>query len=251
MTKIIPIPALKDNYIWMLLDDSEKYAVVVDPGEAKPVIETLEKKGCELSGILITHHHWDHTNGIADLLDYTPEVLVAGSIESRVPGVNLRVNDGEEFAIANVQCKAIAVPGHTLDHTAYYDAAAKWIFTGDTLFSAGCGRIFEGTPEMMYQSLQKITALPEDTKVYCGHEYTSQNLNFAAVVEPDNHAISMKQASLPLCTLPSILGEEKRINPFLRCGVETVKYAAEQYAQRKLHRPVEVFAVLREWKNEL
>jgi hydroxyacylglutathione hydrolase len=247
--ELFPISALKDNYIWTLVDTVKKHAVVVDPGAAAPVIDTLQARGLRLAGILVTHHHWDHTNGIGELLDYAGAIPVVGSHESRNEFVNHHVKDGEEITLSHVHCRAIAVPGHTLDHTAYYDAHTPFLFTGDTLFSAGCGRIFEGTAEMMYASLQKIAALPDDVKVYCGHEYTRKNLQFAEIVEPENQEIRRKLSSLQECTLPSTMAEEKLINPFLRCTKESVLRAAEAYAKVKLSRPVEVFAVLREWKN--
>lgn len=247
--EIVPVSALKDNYVWVIPDHATKQAVIVDPGEAAPVIQYLQENNLSLSGILITHHHWDHTNGISELLEYAGNVPVVGSHESKNDMVTVRVNDGEEFKCGHVTCTALSIPGHTLDHTAYYHAEQGFIFTGDTLFSAGCGRIFEGSAPMMYASLEKLAQLPDHTKVYCGHEYTRANLEFAMTVEPDNADIKNKYAQLAACTLPSTLGEEKRINPFLRATHPDVIRAAEQYAQSKLSTPAEVFATLREWKN--
>lgn len=247
--QILPIPALKDNYVWVIPDQSSKKAVIVDPGEAAPVIKYLDENKLTLAGILITHHHWDHTNGISELLEHYGNIPVIGSHDSKNDMVTVRVNDGDEIKCAHVTCTALTIPGHTLDHTAYYNAEHGFIFTGDTLFSAGCGRIFEGTPVMMYASLEKISSLPDTTKVYCGHEYTRANLEFAMAVEPDNADIKNKNSHLAACTLPSTLGEEKRINPFLRCTQPNVIRAAGQYTKNKLNNPAEVFAVLREWKN--
>lgn len=246
---IYPITALKDNYIWVLSNDDNTRALIVDPGDASPVINMLEQRQLALAGILVTHHHWDHTNGIAALLEYAGDVPVVGSHHSQNQYVNARVKNGDVVTIEHVKCKAIEIPGHTLDHTAYVDANESFVFTGDTLFSAGCGRIFEGTPAMMFESLSKLRMLNDDVKIYCGHEYTRANLKFAQTVEPDNIDIIRKLTDLPACTLPSTLGEEKRVNPFLRCREPDVVRAAEAYANRKLSSDVEVFAVLREWKN--
>lgn len=246
---IFPVAALKDNYIWALASEDGKRVVVVDPGDAAPVIEMLEQRQSTLAGILVTHHHWDHTNGIAALLEYAGPIPVVGSHLSQNQYVNRRVKHGDDVMIEHVQCQAIEIPGHTLDHTAYVDASESFVFTGDTLFSAGCGRIFEGTPAMMAESLSKLSMLNDDVKIYCGHEYTRANLKFAQTVEPDNSDIARKLSNLLACTLPSTLGEEKRINPFLRSHEPDVVRAAENYTNRSLPSAVEVFAVLREWKN--
>lgn len=248
--EIVPVPALKDNYVWVMPDHSARQAVIVDPGEAAPVIQYLQDKNLSLAGILITHHHWDHTNGIGELVEFAGDnIPVIASFESKNDKVTVRVINDETVSCAHVTCTALTIPGHTLDHTAYYNAEQKFIFTGDTLFSAGCGRIFEGTPPMMYESLQKIALLPGDTKVYCGHEYTRANLEFAMAVEPNNADIKNKYAHLAACTLPSTIAEEKRINPFLRCSHPDVILAVEDHVKAKLNNPVEVFAALREWKN--
>jgi hydroxyacylglutathione hydrolase len=246
---ITPLPALSDNYIWALTDPTTKLTVLVDPGEADPAIAFLTANQYQLAGILITHHHGDHTNGIEGLLAYAGAIPVFGSDLSPNEFITHRVKDGDTFTCAHFSGRVLAIPGHTLDHTAYYSENDGIVFTGDTLFSAGCGRIFEGTPAMMFDSLNKIIALPDITKVYCGHEYTRANLQFAQAVEPTNQDVKLKLVKLEGCTLPSTIGEEKLINPFLRFAKPEVKQAAESYAAKKLADDVAVFATIREWKN--
>lgn len=251
--QIIPIPALKDNYIWLCTNESEKTAWAVDPGEATPVISQLQRNDLTLAGILITHHHADHTAGIPELMQYAGTIPVFGSYNSLNPFISQRLIPQDTIDCVGYTWQVIAIPGHTLDHIAYYGNGS--LFCGDTLFSAGCGRVFEGTPAMLYDSLQTLAGLPDKTAIYCGHEYTVANLRFAQHVEPDNHSIN-QQLSLAnhlrtqgKCTLPSQLDREKNINPFLRCHLRSVIDAAEHYAQKKLDSPVEVLATLREWKN--
>lgn len=251
---IVPISALKDNYIWMLLNEKTSAAWIVDPGEASPVFEYLKQHHINLHGIFVTHHHWDHTNGIADLIQTYP-IQVIGSIDSCCPHISKRVANDEILTLEAwlPKIRALSIPGHTLDHTAY--AIGKALFTGDTLFGAGCGRLFEGSPEQMYQSLQKLANLPEDTQIYCGHEYTLANLRFAAVVEPQNEAISQRIEKTQVLrdkncpSLPSLLSEEKQTNPFLRSHVLAVQEQVSAQFQRKMTDPIEVFAALRQWKN--
>jgi hydroxyacylglutathione hydrolase len=250
---ITPILALKDNYIWALCDVASKKVWVVDPGETAPVISFLRTTQTELAGILITHHHADHTGGIAGLLKQLGEAPVVGSIESPIQAINHRIQSGEHISCFGFALEAIAIPGHTLDHTAYYAAntpAGPIVFTGDTLFSAGCGRIFEGTPEMMYRSLKRLYELPDHTALYCGHEYTLANLRFAEHVEPNNAAITQRKNSIHGCSLPVTLGEEKTWNPFLRCKESSVQYAASRWAGQPLMDETAVFAALRQWKNQ-
>lgn len=247
--EIIPVKALKDNYIWCILDETSKQAVIVDPGESDPVLQYLKQHGYAVAGILVTHHHGDHTHGIAGILETAGNIPVFGSNLSPNTHINHPLKDGDSFTCAHVRGKALAIPGHTLDHTAYYYQDANALFTGDTLFSAGCGRIFEGTPDMMLSSLKKLSAFADDTKVYCGHEYTQSNLRFAQHVEPRNLAIKHKLENLSEVTLPSTMGEEQTFNPFLRYHVAEVIHAAEQHLGRRLSSDVEVFAAIREWKN--
>jgi hydroxyacylglutathione hydrolase len=251
---IHPISALKDNYIWLIIDNTARSAFAVDPGDAKPVITYLETHQLKLAGILITHHHWDHTNGINELLDYCTAPVYGASREKVQPITNL-VQDHDIINVMNTDLKlqVLAIPGHTLDHVAYYGGGI--IFSGDTLFAAGCGRIFEGTPEQMFHSLQKIAALPVDTKLYCGHEYTLSNLQFAHHVEPSNKKISERIAAVTQLrnngqpSLPSLLDEERTTNPFLRCDRAEIIGNVEKYAGIVLQTPLEVFTWLRRWKN--
>jgi len=251
---IIPVRALKDNYIWTILDREHQRAFVVDPGDAKPVIDTLNQLQFSLGGILLTHHHADHSGGIAELKDYAGDIPVFASHLSKVKGVNHPVKDGDEIIIHPFKLKAMAIPGHTLDHTAYYIDKCL-VFSGDTLFSGGCGRIFEGTPEMMFASLNKLLRLSDSTRLYCGHEYTVANLRFSQTVEPNNKAIATKIAeALAIenkggCTLPSTLGDQRHINAFLRSEAPDVITAAEHHSGKKLSTPLEVFTAIREWKN--
>lgn len=252
--KIIPIPALKDNYIWMLFNAANHCAVVVDPGETGPVLETLAAENIKLVAILITHHHWDHTNGVMGLLQHF-KVPVYGPIKEATHIVThpLHENDYVKIPELNLTLKILAIPGHTLGHIAYY--SNEFVFTGDTLFTGGCGRLFEGTAEQLYNSLGKLTALPENIQVYCGHEYTEQNLKFALAVEPMNSVLqnriektaALRAKNLP--TVPATLLEEQQTNPFLRCKVPTVMQAVTQYAGEKLENTVSVFANLRKWKD--
>lgn len=256
MTKIqniIAIPALKDNYIWAIVDDTSHSVIIVDPGDATPVIDFLKQKHLSLAAILITHHHWDHTNGVAELVNHF-NVPVYGASKKNIPQVTNEVHDGDQISIGDLHFQVLAIPGHTLDHVAYY--APDILFCGDTLFSSGCGRIFEGTPEQMYQTLQKLAALPADTKIYCGHEYTLNNLRFAQVIEPRNVEVDRRLQQIKLLrdnnlpSLPSLLSNEKKTNPFLRCDSPEVKTSVEKYAEQLLDNPVSIFTYLRKWKDQ-
>lgn len=222
MPLLLPIPAFSDNYIWLFAQDGKAW--VVDPGEAAPVLQILRENNLQLAGILLTHHHADHTGGVTELLQHYP-VQVYGPCNS--PASNLishPLQGGSHISLGEIKFTVIATPGHTLDHIAFYSTEEKILFCGDTLFSAGCGRVFEGTNEQMHQSLLKLAELPDDTKVCCAHEYTLSNLRFAIAAEPSNPDIDayrnqcevMREKNQP--TLPSTVGLEKRINPFLRCS---------------------------------
>jgi hydroxyacylglutathione hydrolase len=249
---IAPIPTLKDNYVWAMVHQSKRRALVVDPGEALPVIRYLDQHQLILDGVLITHHHWDHTNGITELIQHYPAPVYA-SPRSHLSGIaHTSTSTPLEFEVFP-SFEIIDIPGHTLDHIAYY--APGILFCGDTLFSAGCGRVFEGTVEQMYRSLQTIMALPDDTMIYCAHEYTLNNLHFAQQVEPENQAISehmrsviaLRQQNIP--SLPALLKREKNINPFLRCHMPQVIQHAELHAGQSLQQGIEVFRELRQWKD--
>jgi hydroxyacylglutathione hydrolase len=252
--KLIPLPALADNYIWML--HNAGHALVVDPGDAQPVLDALQRYGLKLQAILVTHHHADHTAGIAALVQQTG-AAVYGPAGETITAEAQGLAEGDVLTLLGMNLAVIDVPGHTAGHIAYYAQLADdapLLFCGDTLFSAGCGRIFEGTPAQMLASLDKLAALPETTRVCCTHEYTLSNLRFALEVEPANaallaharHCQQLRSQDRP--TLPSSIGLEKRINPFLRSREATVAAAALRHdlAYTEQHGS---FACLREWKN--
>lgn len=228
--------------------------VVVDPGDADPVLSLLDQQGLSLTGILITHHHGDHTNGIAKLLaKYS--VPVFGPATEAIPGVSKGVQESDIVHIPalNLHFQILDIPAHTQGHIAYYGHSS--VFCGDTLFTGGCGRLFEGTAAEMYASLQKLAALPDDTLVYCGHEYTEANLRFAGLVEPDNPALLQRLTVVHSLraqnqsTVPAPLSLEKATNPFLRAHLPALQKAAEQFAGTPLNDPIEVFTALRRWKD--
>ncbi|TXT35133.1 MAG: hydroxyacylglutathione hydrolase [Comamonadaceae bacterium] len=236
---------------------NEHRAVVVDPGDATPVLTVLQQSGLTLEAILVTHHHNDHTGGISELREHTG-AQVFGPQQEPMPEPLQRVTDGMRITLLDVPFEVFHVPGHTAGHVAYFGQIphqSPVLFCGDTLFSAGCGRLFEGTPAQMLNSLNRLAALPEPTLVCCAHEYTLSSLKFALAVEPDNaetqaylqRALSLRQAHQP--TLPSSIGLEKRVNPFLRTHLSDVANAVQQRFS-KAHDPVSVFAALRTWKDQ-
>lgn len=249
MFEVSFIPAFKDNYIWLLTRG--KRAFVVDPGDAAPVRARLETDGLTLEGILITHHHADHQGGVAELKARWPIEVYAPANES-ITGCTRPLSGGERIDVLGQMVEVMAVPGHTSGHIAYYAPGA--IFCGDTLFGAGCGRLFEGTPAQMSASLDAIAALPDETLVYCAHEYTEMNLRFALAVEPENLALhervakvaAQRAAGLP--SVPSSLGEEKASNPFLRCSEPAVIEAGLQHAAVNREK-AEIFKAIRGWRN--
>jgi hydroxyacylglutathione hydrolase len=250
--KIVPLKAFKDNYIWTLRNST--HAAVVDPGEAQPVIDYLAAEGLQLAAILATHHHPDHVGGIAEILRGHP-CPVYGPKNEPIPTLTNPVSEGDHVRIPELgaEFSVLDIPGHTRAHIAYYGLES--LFCGDTLFACGCGRVFEGTPEQMYASLGKLLALPDQTKVYCGHEYTLANMQFAKAVEPANAALAarekrdraLRDRGLP--TLPSTLGDEKATNPFLRCREPAVIESANKYLGSRMGDPVSVFSAIRQWKN--
>ena len=249
MFKISLIPAFKDNYIWLLTQGNR--AFVVDPGDAAPVLARLETDGLRLEGILITHHHADHQGGIAELKARYPVEVFAPAGES-ITGVTRPLSGGESIDVLGQSVVVMAVPGHTLGHLAYHATGA--LFCGDTLFGAGCGRLFEGTPAQMSASLDSIANLPDDTRIYCAHEYTEANLRFALAVEPENSALQQRVVEVAalravgLPSVPSTLAEEKATNPFLRCAEPAVIDAGLQHAAVNRSKTA-IFSAIRGWRN--
>jgi hydroxyacylglutathione hydrolase len=252
--KLIPIPAFDDNYIWMLHDTHQ--ALVVDPGDAQPVLEALVQHQLTLGAILVTHHHGDHTGGV-DALRQATSAQVFGPARERMPEPLQRLQDGDLVDLLDLRFLVMDVPGHTAGHIAYFAEVpgdAPVLFCGDTLFSAGCGRLFEGTPAQMLTSLTRLAGLPDATRVCCAHEYTLGSLRFALAVEPNNadtlayqtHAQQLRAANLP--TLPSFIGLEKAVNPFLRTHLTSVSSKVQQI-DPAAQDPVSVFAALRTWKD--
>jgi hydroxyacylglutathione hydrolase len=256
MPTIIPVPAFRDNYIWLIVEGRQ--AAVVDPGDAAPVLEHLDREGLALAAILNTHHHADHVGGNRALLERTG-VPVFGPAGESIPGCTHPLREGDTVDVpgVGVRLSVLDVPGHTAGHIAYVgDVDGAVVFCGDTLFAAGCGRLFEGTAEQMWRSLRKLAALPSETRVYCAHEYTLANLRFALAVEPRSAALmarvardtATRDAGRP--TVPSTLADELATNPFLRADERSVRQAAETRAGKPLPGAVASFATLREWKNE-
>lgn len=255
--KLLPLPAFSDNYIWMVHDGRE--ALVVDPGDAAPVLQALRSLKLHLRTILVTHHHGDHTGGVAALREAT-SAQVHGPAREAIPQPFAPMQDGDEVHTLGLRLSVIDVPGHTAGHIAYFCediGGAPALFCGDTLFSGGCGRLFEGTPAQMHASLARLAALAPATQVCCAHEYTLSNLAFARAVEPENaelaryidHCKALREAGQP--TLPSTLATELAINPFLRTGVAAVIDGARAHdPNTDANDPVAVLATLRQWKND-
>jgi hydroxyacylglutathione hydrolase len=250
--EVVPVRAFSDNYIWTIRDGSR--AAVVDPGDAEPVIDYLEREGLELVAILNTHHHADHVGGNAQLLSRW-QVPVYGPHDDRIPEVTRRVGDFDRVTLPHfdIALDVMEIPGHTRSHIAF--SGDGMLFCGDTLFAAGCGRLFEGTPRQMHESLTRLAQLADTTRVYCGHEYTLSNVRFARALEPGNAALlaleqrASRQREQNLPTLPSDIAQEKATNPFVRVREPQIVAAASKHAGKALHDPVEVLAVIREWKN--
>lgn len=250
---IYPIPVFTDNYIWCIHDGC--HAIVVDPGDAKPVMAFLNKHELRLDGILITHHHADHTGGIAELTALAEGIPVYGPNNPKIPQITNPLTEGDTvtFDRFGLTFEVMEVPGHTLDHIAYYNC--EWLFCGDTLFSGGCGRLFEGTPEQMLVSLRKFLSLPEHTQVFCTHEYTLANLAFAKAVEPENQTIidtftkvsQLREVGLP--SLPTNLAIEKQINPFLRADNSANWGFIARQTGELVESDVAAFAATRRWKD--
>lgn len=255
------VPAFEDNYIWLLRHPDQPQVAIVDPGDAEPVIATLQQQSLQPIAILVTHHHWDHVGGIGDLLARY-DLPVYGPAHETIPYRSQALVDGDtvELPALGARIRVMDVPGHTAGHIAYYlenSDGPGLLFCGDTLFAGGCGRLFEGTPVQMQHSLSRIRALPDDTLVYCAHEYTEANLGFACIAEPHNAALRERQQQVQQqraagqATVPSVLAMEKATNPFLRYDQPEIIRGAEGFAGRKLGTEAEVFAAVRYWKDTL
>jgi hydroxyacylglutathione hydrolase len=251
--EVVPLRAFRDNYVWTLR--GARIAAVVDPGEARPVLDYLAAEKLRLVAILATHHHQDHVGGIEELLRTHP-APVYGPRGEPITTLTHPVGGGDKVAIPElgVSFDVLDIPGHTRAHIAYY--GANMLFCGDTLFACGCGRVFEGTPQQLYASLEKLMALPDETLVYCGHEYTLANIGFAKAVEPGNTALAERERADAALrnedrpTLPSTIGREKATNPFLRVTRPAVIESANKYLGKRIAEPAAVFAALRQWKNQ-
>ncbi len=261
MLQVHTIPAFEDNYFWLIQPDTQSpCCYIIDPGSAQVVHDYLKQHQLQLLGILLTHHHHDHIDGAAELRD-TYQAPIYGPRSVRMPQVTHHLGEGDDLPLGNLTAKILELPGHTLDHIAYlietHDPLIETpelqshLFSGDTLFGAGCGRLFDGTAPLLYAALQRIATLPEDTLIYGGHEYTLANIRFALSIEPDNSELQARQVletekrQQGVATLPTRLGVEKRTNPFLRCHLNSVRRSVEQTSGKTFANDAEVFASLR------
>ncbi len=255
MLNIHTIPALIDNYIWLIEDTESKQCLIIDPGDAKPVLTAIKQADLCPLAILITHHHPDHTAGIDMILSHYP-IPVYGKDTDRIPSITHPITDQVELSFQPYfpSISILDIPGHTQIHSAFL--INDMLFSGDTIFGAGCGRLLGGTAEQLFSSLKLIQTLPDNTKIYCSHEYTEVNLQFAHSVEPTNNDIigriqTTKQIrQKKVASVPFTLKTEQATNPFLRCDLVTVRQQVEQYSQQDLCSPLEVFTALRKWKDQ-
>jgi len=254
MIEIKAVPAFKDNYIWLIINPALSTVAIVDPGDPAPVISEIERLRLTPVAILTTHHHRDHVGGVLPLLQ-SYQIPVYGPANETIPGRTHALVEGDRITLSglNTEFEVLDVPGHTSGHIAYH--GNNVLFIGDTLFTCGCGRLFEGTAAQLYHSLNKVVKLANITEIYCGHEYTQANLRFALSVEPDNPDTlarrdlcqSLRDHNIP--TVPADLALEKKTNPFLRVNVPEVIAATEQFTGRTLYTSVDVFTALRKWKD--
>ncbi|MFQ5850666.1 MAG: hydroxyacylglutathione hydrolase [Candidatus Binatia bacterium] len=252
--RIIQIPLLRDNYAYLIVCEKTKAAAIVDPSDAAPVLRKVEEEGVHLQAILNTHHHWDHTGGNAALLERLPLEVYGHRVDTgRIPGLSHALDEGDEVTIGGLRAEVLFIPGHTKGHVAYLFPGR--LFCGDTLFVAGCGRLFEGTAKQMQGSLSKLKELPADTLVYCGHEYTEKNLEFAMTVEPNNQKLSgktqrvrsLRAGGIP--TVPSTMEEERETNPFLRWESDEIQQNLKGHFPDLPLDPVSVFGKVRQLKD--
>ena len=252
MLSVEPIKAFTDNYIWLV--STNEGSIVIDPGESKNIQKLIDNKTIDLKGILITHHHYDHTNGLSELVKKN-ELEVYGPVNN-IDGINHRLTDKDKISIIGIDFDVMSIPGHTLDHIGFYSANANnpILFCGDTLFAGGCGKIFEGTYEQMFHALKKITKLPTNTNIYCGHEYTLSNLKFALEADDTNKELIEEfkkvknkiNSNIP--SLPTTLDKELKVNPFLRCdNINIQNKIIEKF--KVSNNELEVFTALRKWKD--
>ena len=259
MLDIVPIHAFSDNFIWLARGPDGRSAVVVDPGDANPVLKRLAKEGLDLVAILITHKHGDHVGGIRQLLAHQPGIPVYGPANEPIPEITHRLGDGDRLVLDAIETEftVLDVPGHTEGHIAYLGGRKEHrvLFCGDTLFSVGCGRVFSGTHEQLHDSLMRISELPGNTLAYCAHEYTLDNIGFAKWVEPDNPALierqheAFEQLDNGADTVPSHIATERATNPFLRVNEASVIAAAERHAGRPMRDSRDTFKTIRTWKD--
>ena len=259
MAHIITVPAFSDNYIWLICDDNKKHAAIVDPGDAAPVIAALEENQIEPVALLITHFHFDHVGGIDTLVEKYPNLVIYGPATETIPHITTSLQGNEKIKIdeLDTEFQVMNVYGHTAGHIAYFTNSGDQnrLFCGDTLFAGGCGRVFNGTMEQLHDSLEKITQLPDETLIYCAHEYTLANLGFAKWVEPDSgdlqarleDATDLREANQQ--TVPSLLKLEKETNPFLRTKLPHVVHQVSEATGKTLNNSTEVFAAMRTWKD--
>lgn len=251
------VPQLSDNFAYLISDDSSKICAVVDCAEADKVLKAVERLGLRLTAVLTTHWHPDHSGGNEDIVRLVPGLRVYGARaeRGRIPALTDPVEDGDKIRIGALEATVIGIPAHTNGHVAYYFPSIKSVFTGDTLFIGGCGRVFEGKAATMVESLRKLVALPDDTKVYCGHEYTEKNLRFALTLEPNNQALKAKHewarkvTSEGGFTVPSTIADEKRTNPFLRCDSADLRASLKRADPALGDDPIAIFAKARELKD--
>lgn len=245
------ISAFQDNYIWLIIDYTAATTIVVDPGVATPVIDYLTQANLTPSALFLTHHHADHIGGAAELIRQYPHVSCYGPQDIRIP---FKLITEGPIHLSQGTFSILSIPGHTASHIAFYEPRQQVLFCGDTLFSAGCGRVFDGTYESLFESLKLLQSLPEETQIYCGHEYTYSNLQFALNVEPENrdiqHYYNYLNQHPGICTLPSNLKKEKKINPFLRLQQPTVQMYAQQKGCTQPHNLLSVFTTLRKNKSD-
>ena len=251
MLSVEPIKAYTDNYIWLV--STNEGSIVVDPGESEEILNLIDSNKIDLKGVLITHHHYDHTNG---LLDLTNKINLEVYGPKKIEGINNIVKESDKFSLIGIDFEVIEIPGHTLDHLAFFSSNNKdpILFCGDTLFAGGCGRVFEGTFEQMFKSLKKISNYPKKTKIFCGHEYTLSNLKFALEVDEDNKQLAdeyinvKKLISSDIPSLPTNLNKELKLNPFLRCNEINIKNKVIDKFDI-IDDELEIFTALRKWKD--